>query len=125
MVDREITDGRRIARLLQAEVCGLAEPPFDTLTVANEDVDADTEPPDNRVFDVVRDGKTVASVFLQVDRVYLAFDVGLDAARAAAESRGLRTRPKATTPPGLLVFVENGASVKRAVDVLAVAASTV
>jgi hypothetical protein len=125
MVEREITDGRRIARLLKAEVRGLADPPFDALDVANEDADADIDPPDNRAFDVVRDGEPVASVFLQSDRIYLAFDVGLDAARAAAEDHGLRTRPKATTPPGLLVFVENGASVKRAVDVLAAAASAV
>lgn len=123
MVDREITDGRRIATLLQAELEGLETPPFDAIAVTNEDLDADTEPPDNRAFDVERAGEHLASVYLQSDRIYLDVDEGLAAAKERAVQADLRTRPKATTPPGLLVFVENGASVKRAVDVVAAAAT--
>lgn len=123
MVDREITDGRRIARLLQAELEGLERPPFDAIAVTNQAADADTAPPDNRVFDVELAGETLASVYLQVDRISLDFSEGLLAAKERATESGLRTRPKATSPPGLLVFVENGASVKRAVDVIAAAAT--
>lgn len=123
MVDREITDGRRIATLLRAEIEGLEEPPFDGMTVVEPREDGDSEHPDERSFDVEHDGETLASVFRQEDRIYLEFDGDLAAARERALDAGLRTRPKATKPPGLLVFVENGASVKRAVDVLAAAAT--
>ncbi|WP_259517878.1 hypothetical protein [Halanaeroarchaeum sp. HSR-CO] len=123
MVDREITDGRRIADLLRAEVDGLSEPPFDEMVVGNERADADTEPPGNRIFDVERGGDSLASVYLQDDRISLEVEGDLVAARESAEAVGLRTRPKATTPPGLLVFVENGATIKRALDVLEAAAT--
>ncbi|MGM0397590.1 MAG: hypothetical protein ACQEQY_01220 [Halobacteriota archaeon] len=123
MVDREITDGRRIAALLRAEIEGLAEPPFDEMAVGNARADADTEPPGNRIFDVERGGELLASVFSQDDRIYLEVEGDLAAARDRAEAVGLRTRPTATTPPGLLVFVENGATVKRALDVLEAAAT--
>jgi hypothetical protein len=123
MVDREITDGRRIARLLQAELDGLERPPFDAIAVTNETAHADTEPPDNRIFDVEFAGETLATVYLQPDRISLEFNDGLPAAKEQAAAADLRTRPKATTAPGLLVFVEKGASVKRAVDVVAAAAT--
>lgn len=123
MVDREITDGRRIADLLRAEIEGLAEPPFDEMAVEARRGDAGTGPDDHRVFDIQRGGDTLASVFLQDDRIYLELMGDLVAVRDRADGVGLRTRPAATTPPGLLVFVENGASVKRALDVLEAAAT--
>ncbi|MFB6134729.1 MAG: hypothetical protein ABEJ55_07055 [Halanaeroarchaeum sp.] len=122
MVEREITDGPRIATVLKAEIRGLQEPPFDALAVENENADADTEPPDNRAFEVDRDDETLASVHLQADRVALEFRTGLEPARERAEVHGLRTRPKASSLPKLLVFVENAAAVKRAVDVIGAAA---
>lgn len=122
MVDREITEGRRIGTLLESEIDGHRSPPFDEMTVTNRDPDADPSGPGGRLFDVEYAGETLATVFVQPDRIFLSFSVALDAAESAATERGLRVRPKATTPPGLLVFVENGAAVKRGLDVLAVAA---
>jgi len=51
---------------------------------------------------------------------------GLPAVAAdAAESAGLRVRPKAVRPPRTLVFVEDGAQVKRVLSVFeAVVAAT-
>lgn len=123
MVDREIRDGDRIAELLRAEIEGREVPPFDEMVVRNERVDADDIGADTPVFEVAYRGTTLASVYRQPDRIYLEFDTALDATRDRAVAEDLRTRPKATTPPGLIVFVEMGASAKRALDVLAVAAA--
>ena len=73
------------------------------------------------------DGRAVAEAYVQPDRVRIEFVGGGDgdgsalpevAADAAAEA-GLRVRPKAVRPPRTLVFVEDGAQVKRALPVLA------
>ncbi|OYR39766.1 hypothetical protein [Halorubrum sp. Hd13] len=89
-------------------------------------------------------GREVAEVYVHPDRVRVEF-VGGDADRetdavdpsdapdssdpsdapdipglaaAAADEAGLRVRPKAVRPPRTLVFVEDGAQVKRALPVL-------
>jgi hypothetical protein len=67
--------------------------------------------------------QALASVFVQPDRVRLEFQERVDAAATAAEDTRLRVRPKATTPPRTLVFVESGAAVKDAADVVAAAVS--
>ncbi|MFW6317500.1 MAG: hypothetical protein ACOC06_03420, partial [Halorubrum sp.] len=74
------------------------------------------------------DGRAVAEVYVQPDRVRIEFvGLGGDAAeeadlpKAAADAAGeasLRVRPKAVRPPRTLVFVEDGAQVKRALPVL-------
>lgn len=73
------------------------------------------------------DERAVAEAYVQPDRVRIEFVGGGDgdgsalpevAADAAAEA-GLRVRPKAVRPPRTLVFVEDGAQVKRALPVLA------
>lgn len=63
----------------------------------------------------------VAAVYVQPERVRIEFAVGQAAVAAAAESAGLRVRPKAVRPPRTLVFVESGAEVKRALNPLAAA----
>ncbi|MFB6125445.1 MAG: hypothetical protein ABEJ59_05750 [Halanaeroarchaeum sp.] len=124
MVDREISDGERIVALLAAELRGRTSPPFDDLAVDEDaaETDAGDAGPGTVAFAVRAGDERLATVVVQPERCYLAFDAGLAAAADAAEDTGLRTRPKATSPPGLLVFVENGAAVKRAVDVLVAAA---
>lgn len=122
MVDREIRDGDRIADLLQAEIEEREVPPFDEMAVRKERVDARETEPETPMFEVAYRGTTLASVYRQPDRIYLEFDTALDATRDRAVTEDLRTRPKATTPPGLIVFVETGASVKRALDVVGAAA---
>jgi hypothetical protein len=73
-------------------------------------------------------------VYVQPDRVRIEF-VGIEAdaagedrptaTAAAAEQAGLRVRPKAVRPPRTLVFVEDGAQVKRALPVLEAAVDVV
>jgi len=57
-------------------------------------------------------------VFIHEDRAHLELEAGQDVAAEAAADVDLRVRPKATQPPRTLVFVESGAEVKRATDVL-------
>ena len=122
MVERETTDGVRIARLLSSEIHGHTRGALGSLAVV--DADTDVEPTEFGAFayGVERDGdggrKRLADVYVHPDRAHLAFRVGLSTAVEVAEREGLRVRPKAAKPPQTLVFVENGAEVKRALAVL-------
>lgn len=137
MVADRLDDGVRIAQLLASEVTGNegrlrglgvtdadpdAEPTADGAlayrivaeagaTDGDVDVTAETETADG-------DATVVAEVYVQPDRVRIEARVGPEAVAAAAASAGLRTRPKATRPPRTLVFVEDGAGVKRALTPL-------
>lgn len=122
MADERLRDGRRIAQLLASEIAGHEDPPLGRLAVANADRDAEASPHGTFAYEVSRDGEPVGEVFVHDDRARLELWTRLDAAREAAETAGLRTRPKAVHPPRLLVFVEDGAEVKRVLAVLGVAA---
>jgi hypothetical protein len=124
MVEDRITDGTRIAELLSSEVTGNENPPFDALSVTNADPDVAPSPDGERAYDVEAAGERLARVFVQPDRARVELDSGLDAARETASDRGLRTRPVASQPPRLVVFVESGAHAKRALDVLGAAATS-
>jgi hypothetical protein len=123
MVEDRITDGKRIAELLSSEVTGHESAPYDSMTVANADPDVEPTTDGTRAYDVEHDGDRLARAFVQPDRVRLELYEGLDAAREAAEDADLRTRPVASEPPRLVVFVEYGAAAKLAFDVLGAAAS--
>ena len=60
----------------------------------------------------------LATAHVHDDRIHLALRIAQEMAHERAAALDLRTRPKATTPPQTLVFVESGAEVKRAVQVL-------
>ncbi|WP_435184636.1 hypothetical protein [Halobellus sp. EA9] len=118
MVEDRLTDGRRIAQFLASEVTGHDD--FDALAVT--DADPDVEPtPDGAFAYAIEpargDGDRVASVFVQPDRVRIEFARAVEAAADAADEAGLRVRPKAVRPPKTLVFVEDGAQVKRTLPV--------
>lgn len=123
MVEDRVTDGTRIAQLLASEVTGRETGPLASMAVV--DADPDVEPTDDGTFayGIDRDGDRLADTYVQPDRAYLEFRAGVDTAVEAAREAGLRVRPKAVEPPRTLVFVESGAQVKRALDVL-VAAGT-
>ncbi|WP_247001652.1 hypothetical protein [Halosolutus gelatinilyticus] len=123
MVDERITDGRRIAELLASELEGREDGGLDRIAVTNADRDVEPTADGERAYDVARaDGTAngnearLARVFVHDDRARVEFDDGQDAAVDAAADAGLRVRPKATSPPKTLVFVESGAEVKRATD---------
>jgi hypothetical protein len=116
------TDGKRLAGLLSSEVTGHENPPYDRLAVANANPDVEPTTDGAHAYDVERDGDRLAEVYVQPDRVRVELYDGLEAAEREADERGLRARPVGGRPPRLLVFVENGAHVKRAFDVLGAAA---
>jgi len=122
MVEDRVTDGHRIAELLASEVTGLECGPLAPMAVV--DADPDVEPTDDGAFayGIEHGERRLADVFVQSDRAYVELRTGLDAGVAAADDADLRVRPNASEPPRALVFVESGAAVKRAVDVLVAAA---
>lgn len=115
MIHDRLDDGTRIAQLLASELTGDRD---DLAQLSVTDADPDVEPtPDGalayRVVHGSGDTKTtIAEVFVQPDRVRVEFVVAVDDAAQAADSAGLRVRPKAVRPPRTLVFVEDGAQVK-------------
>ena len=118
MVEDRITDGRRIAELLSSELDGREDGNLEAVAVTNADRDVEPTADGARAYEVTRGDERLASVFIHEDRVHLEFETGQDIAADAASDADLRVRPKATTPPRTLVFVESGAAVKRATDVI-------
>ncbi|WP_323190724.1 hypothetical protein [Halostella sp. PRR32] len=136
MVEDSVADGRRIAELLASEVDGRVDGVLDALAVVNPDRSATGSPDGERAYDVARavdgawdDARTqhapddsrselLAEVYIHEDRARIEFRDGQDTAAETAEELELRVRPKAVRPPQTLVFVESGAEVKRAVDVV-------
>jgi hypothetical protein len=125
MVEERITDGRRIAQLLASEVDG-REGDLAGLAVTRADRDVEPTPEGARAYDVSRaaaDADPLAVVYVQPDRVRVEVTVAPDAALDAAREADLRARPRSSTPPAAVVFVESGAESKRAADVLGVVAN--
>jgi len=122
MVEERVTDGTRIAQLLASELDGREDGGFAALALT--DADPDVEPTTDGAFayavDVERDGdaERLAEVFVHPDRVRVEFLAAVERAAERASEAGLRVRPKATEPPRTLAFVEHGAAVKRAADVV-------
>ena len=131
MVTDRLTDGVRIAQLLASEVSG-NEGRLRGLTVVDADPDVEAtadgalayriarEAPGREAFagdDESASEEIVAAVYVQPDRARIEAMAAPDAAAAAATAGDLRVRPKASRPPRTLVFVEDGAQVKRALAV--------
>ncbi|GAA0551838.1 hypothetical protein ABNG02_04025 [Halorubrum ejinorense] len=134
MVTDRLTDGVRIAQLLASEVAG-NESRLRGLTVVDADPDVEATADGALAYRIAREavsgdareegpdderaaGETVAEVYVQPDRARLEAIAAPDAAATAATAGDLRVRPKASRPPRTLVFVEDGAQVKRALAVL-------
>jgi hypothetical protein len=122
MVSRELDDGVRIAQLLASDLVGHEDGLAD---VAVTDADPDVEPTPNgaRAYRVRAADRPLATVFVHPERARIEFEAGQEAALDAARDAGLRVRPKATEPPRTVVFVENGAEVKRVLRVVEAAAA--
>lgn len=118
MVEERISDGRRIAELLSSEIDGREDGELAHFAVTNADRDVEPTADGARAYDVTRRDDRIARAFVHEDRAHLEFEAGQDVAAEAASDVDLRVRPKATKPPKTLVFVESGAEVKRATDVL-------
>lgn len=124
MVEDRVRDGRRIAELLSSELHGRED--GELARVAVVDVVEDVQPTAGGAlaYRVAVDGDPLAAAHVHPDRVHLAFAAAREAAAEAAADADLRVRPTATKPPRVLVFVESGAEVKRAADVVAAAVSS-
>lgn len=122
MVTDRLTDGVRIGQLLASEITG-NDGRLGSLTLADADPDVEPTPDGALAYRVVvdvasedtdgDDADLVAETYVQPDRVRLEFVAAPDAVAEAASEAGLRVRPKAVRPPRTLVFVEDGAQVKR------------
>ncbi|MEF8758091.1 MAG: hypothetical protein V5A33_07625 [Halobacteriales archaeon] len=123
MVEDEIRDGRRIAELLASEVDGREDGALARIELEVVDADAEGTPYGEHAYDVTTGDGVLAGVHVHDDRIHLEFRHGIDAAAEAGADRSLRVRPKATDPPRTLVFVERGADVKQAVEVIVAAAA--
>lgn len=139
MVADRLTDGVRIGQLLASEVAG-NHGRLRGLGVTDADPDVEPTPDGAVAYRLVRDDSdgglarddaettgaggadgpdgVVAEVYVQPDRVRIEFVRAPDAVADAAGERGLRVRPKAGRPPRTLVFLEDGAAVKRVLPVL-------
>ncbi|WP_280535791.1 hypothetical protein [Halopenitus sp. POP-27] len=101
----------RIVRVREADAADAADGP----ERREPALDADEE---SVTADAIDDATTIAEAFVQPDRVRLEFRVGVDAVAEAAEAADLRARPKAVRPPRTIVFLEDGAAVKRVLPAL-------
>ena len=122
MVEERIEDGHRIAELLASEVTGRKTGPLADLGVVDADPDVTPTADGAFAYGIDRNGQRLADVFVQPERAYLVVRTAVDTAVETATDADLRVRPKAAEPPRALVFVESGARVKWAVDVLAAVA---
>ena len=119
MVEDRVTDGRRIAELLSSELHGREDGALSRVAVTGPVEDVEPTADGALAYRVEVDGTPLATVNVHPDRVHLAFEAGQAHAADSAADAGLRVRPKATRPPETLVFVESGAAVKRAAEVVA------
>jgi hypothetical protein len=132
MVDDELSDGERIARLLSSEIHGHERGVLGRLSVADARETVEPTEQGALAFAVAAsdgngdddgdgndgDERRVAEVYVHPDRSHVEFRVGARTAAEAGHRAGLRVRPKAVEPPRTLVFVENGAEVKPALRVV-------
>jgi ABC-type Fe3+-hydroxamate transport system substrate-binding protein len=113
MVEETITDPSRIAALLRAEIEGLTDPPFETMTV-----EAASGEPGTPTFRVTDAEGTVLTATEGPERLAVEVRRDPEAVAAAAQAVGLLSRPKATDPSATVLLVERAADVKRVIDVL-------
>ncbi|MCU4924687.1 hypothetical protein OB905_01640 [Halobacteria archaeon AArc-dxtr1] len=146
MVERRITDGRRIAELLASELDGRTDGALAHLAVtdANRDVEptsegsraydvrrtvGETDTADDRV-ETARDDAPVepardrllAQVFVHDEGATVVVETARETAREAATARDLPVDADPSRFDGIAVTVPTGAATKRAADVLAAVA---
>jgi len=94
--------------LVTERVALAADPTLHLLAAFGVDVHPDAGAPGAR---------RVADVYVHGDRARVEFRAAPDAAAVAGREAGLRTRPKAVTPPRTVVFLKDGVAAKRALPV--------
>jgi hypothetical protein len=139
MVADRLTDGVRIGQLLASEVTG-DRGRLRGIDVTDADPDVEPTADGALAFRLVAvDGAgeeergghvddageaseaeraVVAEAYVHPDRVRIEFRRAPEAVAETAGEAGLRVRPKAVRPPRTLVFLEDGADVKRVLPAL-------
>lgn len=119
MVTERVTDGRRIGELLSSELTARADGPLSSLSVVDADTDAEASESGTFAYAIAHeeDETRIAEAFVHPDRLRLEFQSELDAVSSAASEVNLRVRPT-DSPPQVLVFLADGAAVKRALAVI-------
>lgn len=122
MARDRVTDGKRIGQLLSSEIHGHERGALGHLSVT--EADTDVEPTSEGAFayginfSTVETDERIVAAYVHPDRLRVEFQTGVETAAGAADSAGLRVRPKAVEPPRTLVFVESGAEVKLLLNVV-------
>jgi hypothetical protein len=126
MSEDRISDGRRIGELLASEVTARTNGLLSDLALVDVRSNAEGSEVGTFAYGITIDETVrLADVYVHDDRARLEFRAGVDPIPVAGEKANLRVRPKAAEPPRVLVFVESGAAVKRALDVISVAIEAV
>lgn len=120
MVDNQVSDGTRIAELLASELDGRTDGWFDQVTIANVNHDVEPAVEGRAAYDIVSNEDTLGTVYLQPNRVRFEVTARIGDLQAAADEVGLPVRSKSSTPPIVAILLENGAAVKKSLDVLEV-----
>jgi hypothetical protein len=74
VVERRVTDGKRIAQLLASELSGREDGLLSRVTLTEADADAEPSPEGTLAFRVAVDGDPVGTVRMYPERVVLALD---------------------------------------------------
>jgi len=117
MVTDRLRDGVRIAQLLASEVTG-DQGRLETLSVAEADTDVEPTLDGALAYRIARGEEPIVDAYVQPDRLRLEFRAAIDAVAEAASDAGLRVRPAGGESPRTLVFLEDGAGVKRVLPAL-------
>jgi len=122
MVERRVTDGRRIGQLLASELTGLEVGPLAAVEVVDADADASPSETGVEAYRVTHCGSVLASVWLYPDHIEVCLlddhiwaddHTGPDD-HSGSDSRATRDVP--TVESDQRLRVASGAAVKPAVD---------
>jgi hypothetical protein len=114
MVEDRVTDGTRIAQLLASELTGLETGPLADVAVVGADPGVAPTPEGVRAYDVSYREERVGEVHIYPDRACVRLCGHLD----APDGDATPPVPVTRTDDGVVLSVESGAAVKRAVDVV-------
>ena len=122
VVDR-LRDGVRIAQLLASEVTG-DQGRLNALSLTDADTDVEPTLDGALAYRITREDEPIVDAYVQPDRLRLEFRAAIDAVAEAASDADLRVRPAGGESPRTLVFLEDGAAVKRVLPALRAAVKT-
>lgn len=103
MVEKRVTDGRRIAELLASELTARADGQLASLRVVDARTDVEATEDGSFAYGIAVGESHLASVFIHDDRARLVFQIDCENVRDIPETAS----------------VEDGATVKRVLDVIA------